>query len=74
MDLYKHILENQTEKLDSIREDVKEIKSLLSTVQTEQVKCESRWGILNKLGGFLLGGISISGLFSLISGWFGHNK
>ena len=66
------MLNNQSEKLDSLQADVKEIKNLLTSVQADQVKCNSRWDMLNKVFSFLIGGLGLSGVISVINSWWGH--
>lgn len=67
-DLYLNMLQNTSDKVDELKDDVNEIKSMLassvSDLKISQAKCDSRWNIFDKVMGFLFSGISISALFS----------
>lgn len=67
-DPYISILSRVEEKLDSIAEDLAQIKEGHSELKVEQSKCESRWGLLGKFLTFGLGSLSVTSIWSWISG------
>lgn len=73
-DLYIHMLNSTSEKIDLIRDDIKEIKELLGNVKSEQAKCDSRWSTVTKLSAWLFSGLGLSGIVTVLSNWVGTHK
>ena len=79
------MLNNTSEKLDTLKEDVDQIKQMLDSkvgglhtdlenIKTSQTKCESRWSIVDKLMSLTAGGLGISVIASWVQNLYPHSK
>lgn len=68
------MLNSTSDKLDALRDDVKEVKELLCNVKAEQAKCDSRWSTVTKLSAWLFSGLGLSGIVTVLSNWLEAHK